>query len=131
MPSYLRNLIVIFVFLFRSEKVVTYTDSRDFPMTSWSDVSDWPPLDTLAMQGFIIIGVTMEKQVEQGDRETKAAFDNFRNKFVQENCHRDVEIRSVEYLLIVIMMQRLLACYRKRVIIFLLILIQLTIGGSI
>ena len=76
--------------------MVTYTDSRDFPMTSWADVSDWPPLDTLASQGFIIIGVSLEKQVEQGDRETKAAFDSFRNKFVQENCHRDVEIRWVK-----------------------------------
>ena len=73
---------------------MTYTDSRDFPMSSWSDVSDWPHLDTLANQGFIIIGVSLEKQVEQGNRETKAAFDTFRNKFVQENCHRDVEIRT-------------------------------------
>ena len=78
--------------------MVTYTDTREFPMTNWADVSDWPHLETLASQGYIIIGISLEKQVEHGDRETKAAFNSFRNKFVQENCHRDVEIRQAIFL---------------------------------
>ena len=73
--------------------MVTYEDSRIFPMTTWADITEWPPMDILASQGYIIIGVNLEKQVEPGDRETSTAFDTFRNKFVQENCHRDVEIR--------------------------------------
>lgn len=40
----------------RSRKVVTYTDHRDFPFSSWSDVSDWPVLETIANQGILIIG---------------------------------------------------------------------------
>jgi len=78
----------------RSQKVVTYCDHRDFPLTSWSDLSDWPPLETIANQGVNIIGVNMERQVEPGDKETRDAFDTFKNKFVQQNCHRDVEIRT-------------------------------------
>ena len=78
----------------RKEKIVTYTDSLHFPMTGWSDVTDWPPLDSLASQGFTIVGVSLEKAVEAADKETRAAFDNFRNQFVQQNCHRDVEIRT-------------------------------------
>ena len=62
-------------------------------MTKWSDVTDWPPLDSLASQGYSIISVNLEKLVETADKDTKAAFDNYRNQFVQQNCHRDVEIR--------------------------------------
>lgn len=79
--------------MLRKERVVTYKDCRQFPMTNWTDVTDWPPLDSLASQGWSIIGVNLEKQVETADKETKEAFDNFRNQFVQQNCHRDVEIR--------------------------------------
>ena len=43
----------------------------------------------------VFLGVNLEKQVETADKETKAAFDNFRNQFVQQNCHRDVEIRWI------------------------------------
>ena len=78
----------------RKEKIVTYKDSLQFPMTGWRDVTDWPPLDSLASQGFTIIGVSLEKVVEAADKETRAAFDKFRNEFVQQNCHRDVEIRT-------------------------------------
>jgi len=35
---------------------VTYTDHSDFPFSSWSDVSDWPVLETIANQGILIIG---------------------------------------------------------------------------
>ena len=34
----------------RKEKIVTYKDSLQFPMTGWRDVTDWPPLDSLASQ---------------------------------------------------------------------------------
>lgn len=80
--------------------MVTYKDCRQFPMTKWTDVTDWPPLDSLASQGYSIIGVNMEKAVEAADKETKAAFDNYRNQLVQQNCHRDVEIRLETQLLI-------------------------------
>ena len=79
--------------IYRKERIVTYKDCRQFPMTKWTDVTDWPPLDSLASQGFSIIGVNLEKAVETADKDTKAAFDNYRNQFVQQNCHRDVEIR--------------------------------------
>ena len=69
-------------------------------MTKWTDVTDWPPLDSLASQGYSIIGVNMEKAVEAADKETKAAFDNYRNQLVQQNCHRDVEIRLETQLLL-------------------------------
>ena len=65
----------------------------DFPLTSWSDLSEWPHLETLANQGASIIGVNMQSKVEPGDLETREAFEAFKNKFVQQNCHRDVEIR--------------------------------------
>lgn len=63
-------------------------------MSSWADVTDWPPLTSLASQGFNILGVSLQKAVEPGDKETRAAFDWFRNQLVQQNCHRDVEIRT-------------------------------------
>ena len=77
----------------RSKKEVTYCDHMDFPLTSWSDLSEWPHLETLANQGASIIGVNMQSKVEPGDLETREAFEAFKNKFVQQNCHRDVEIR--------------------------------------
>ena len=49
----------------------------------------------LHLQGYSIVGVSLEKAVETADKETRAAFDNFRNQLVQQNCHRDVEIRWV------------------------------------
>lgn len=79
---------------FRTKKEVTYCDHIDFPLTSWSDLSEWPHLDSIASRGANIIGVSMESKVEPGDIETKEAFEAFKNKFVQENCHRDVEIRT-------------------------------------
>ena len=85
---------IVLICLTRKEKIVTYKDSLQFPMTGWSDVTDWPPLDSLASQGLCIVGVSLEKQVEAADKETRAAFDKFRNQFVQQNCHRDVEIRT-------------------------------------
>ena len=33
-----------------ANKVVSFTDHRDFPMTSWSDMSDWPLLESMAAQ---------------------------------------------------------------------------------
>jgi hypothetical protein len=44
----------------RARKVVTYTDHRDFPYSSWSDISDWPVLETIASQGNLIIGKDKE-----------------------------------------------------------------------
>ena len=79
--------------IFRCRKEVTYCDHLDFPLTSWSDLTDWPHLESLASQGASIIGVNMEARVEPGDAQTREAFDSFKNKFVQQNCHRDVEIR--------------------------------------
>ena len=73
---------------------MTYCDHIDFPLTSWSDLSEWPHLDSIASRGANIIGVSMESKVEPGDIETKEAFEAFKNKFVQQNCHRDVEIRT-------------------------------------
>ena len=64
---------------------MTYCDHRDFPLTSWSDLSEWPALETIASQGINIIGVNMERHVEPGDKETREAFDSFKNKFVQQN----------------------------------------------
>ena len=32
--------------------------------------------------------------MEAADKETRAAFEKFRNEFVQQNCHRDVEMRT-------------------------------------
>ena len=29
---------------------MSFTDHRDFPMTSWSDMSDWPLLESMAAQ---------------------------------------------------------------------------------
>ena len=40
---------------------MSYRDSCQFPMTAWTDVTDWPPLDS--SQGASIIGVSLEKQV--------------------------------------------------------------------
>lgn len=80
--------------LTRTNKVISFTDHRDFPMTSWSDMSDWPVLETMAAQGAAIIGVSLAREVEAGDQLTKDAFDSFRNKFVQQNCHRDEQIRT-------------------------------------
>ena len=77
----------------RTKKEVTYCDHIDFPLTSWSDMSDWPQLEAIARQGAAIIGVNMERAVEPGDSQTREAFEKFKNKFVQQNCHRDVEIR--------------------------------------
>jgi len=78
----------------RSRKVVTYTDHRDFPYSSWSDVSDWPVLESIANQGILIIGMNLERVVEPGDPDTNTAFNNFRNTFVQQNCHRDEQVRT-------------------------------------
>ena len=37
--------------------------------------------------------VDLLRKVEPGDKQTREAFESFKNKFVQQNCHRDVEIR--------------------------------------
>ena len=37
--------------------------------------------------------VDLLDKVEPGDKQTREAFESFKNKFVQQNCHRDVEIR--------------------------------------
>ena len=74
-------------------KRVTFTDHRDFPYDSWSDVSDWPLLESLASSGFLIIGISINKHIEPGDSATKQRFENFRQQFVQQNCHRDEQIR--------------------------------------
>ena len=43
---------------------MTYCDHIDFPLTSWSDLSDWPQLDQLAKHGTQIIGVNMQMKVK-------------------------------------------------------------------
>ena len=82
---------------FRSEKVVTFTDHMDLPLTGWSDLSEWPELDSLASKGALIIGVNLEMEVEPRDDKTKKALESFRNKFVEQNCSKDDEIRHAMY----------------------------------
>ena len=38
-----------FIF-FRNEKVISYTDELEIPLTSWSDNTSWPSLEGLAIQ---------------------------------------------------------------------------------
>ena len=61
MDSLVITFPIVWICLTRKEKIVTYKDCRHFPMTAWSDVTDWPPLDS--SQGASIIGVSLEKQV--------------------------------------------------------------------
>ena len=79
-----------FLMFFRSEKCVTFTDHMDLPLTSWEDMTDWPVLE----EEPLIIGISLEKGVEPKDEGTKKALESFRNKFVEQNCHKDDEIRQ-------------------------------------
>ena len=79
--------------VFRSEKIVTFTDQQQIPLTSWTDETDWPRLEDLAGEGFAVVGVSVECQVEGRDGQTRTAVDSFRNKFVEQNCHKDDEIK--------------------------------------
>ena len=71
--------------------MVTFTDHMDLPLTAWTDVSQWPVLET--SEGALIIGVSLEMEVEPRDETTRKALESFRNKFVEQNCHKDDEIR--------------------------------------
>ena len=71
--------------------MVTFTDHMDLPLTAWTDVSQWPVLET--NEGALIIGVSLEMEVEPRDETTRKALESFRNKFVEQNCHKDNEIR--------------------------------------
>ena len=84
---------MIFSLVFRTEKCVTFTDHMDLPLTGWTDNTDWPALDNSASEGALIIGISLEKGVEPKDEATKRALESFRNKFVEQNCHKDDEIR--------------------------------------
>ena len=57
------NIMIELIHIFRNKKEVTYCDHIDFPLTSWSDLSNWPQLEVLSKQGANIIGVNMEKKV--------------------------------------------------------------------
>ena len=72
---------------------MSFTDQQQIPLTDWRDDTDWPRLEDLAAQGFHVIGVSMECEVEGRDNQTKSAVDSFRNKFVEQNCHKDDEIK--------------------------------------
>ena len=65
----------------------------DLPLSGWRDVTDWPILEDMARAGAFIIGISFEKKVEAEDEKTKKALEKFRNKFVEQNCHKDNEIR--------------------------------------
>ena len=65
----------------------------DLPLTGWTDNTDWPALEKSASEGALIIGISLEKRVEPKDEVTKRALESFRNKFVEQNCHKDDEIR--------------------------------------
>ena len=80
-------------FISRTEKVVTFTDHMDLPLTGWKDLTVWPTLEDIASEGAIIIGISFEKELEAEDEKTKKALEKFRNKFVEQNCHKDDEIR--------------------------------------
>ena len=51
------------------------------------------PQDLFSFQGYFIIGVDMECIIDNKDDKTKKAIDSFRNKFVEQNCHKDDEIK--------------------------------------
>ena len=72
---------------------MTFSDHIDFPYSGWSDVSTWPELESLAALGFLIVGISIKKLVEPGDQKTRERFEAFKKKFVQQNCHRDEQIR--------------------------------------
>jgi hypothetical protein len=80
-------------FVCRSEKVVTFTDHMDLPLTDWTDMTDWPVLENMASEGALIIGISLEMEVGPRDETTRKALESFRNKFVEQNCHKDEEIR--------------------------------------
>ena len=72
---------------------MSFTEQQEIPLTSWTDETDWPRLEDLAAQGFAVLGVSIESQVEGRDNQTKSAVESFRNKFVEQNCHKDDEIK--------------------------------------
>ena len=80
-------------FICSTEKVVTFTDHMDLPLTDWKDLTVWPTLEDMASEGAIIIGISFEKELEAEDEKTKKALEKFSNKFVEQNCHKDDEIR--------------------------------------
>ena len=73
--------------------MVTYKDHMDLPMSHWTDETDWPDIDILAEDGTLIIGISLEKEVKPKDEKTRKALESFRNKFVEQNCHKDEQIR--------------------------------------
>ena len=40
-----------------------------------------------------MVGVSLETVVEGRDQQTRQAVESFRNKFVEQNCHKDEEIK--------------------------------------
>ena len=72
---------------------MSFSEQQEIPLTSWRDETDWPRLEDLAGQGVAVLGVSIECQVEARDNQTKTAVESFRNKFVEQNCHKDEEIR--------------------------------------
>ena len=72
---------------------MTFADQQQIPLTNWTDETDWPRLEDLADQGFAVLGVSVECEVEGRDSLTRSAVESFRNKFVEQNCHKDDEIK--------------------------------------
>ena len=72
---------------------MTFTDHQEIPLTNWTDETDWPQLEDLGGAGFAVLGVSVECEVEGRDSQTRAAVESFRNKFVEQNCHKDDEIK--------------------------------------
>ena len=72
---------------------MTFAEQQEIPLTNWTDETDWPGLADLAGQGFAVLGVSVECEVEGRDSQTSSAVESFRNKFVEQNCHKDDQIK--------------------------------------
>ena len=77
----------------RTEKVATFRDHMDLPIAGWTDHTEWPDLDRFGREGVDILGMKLQMEVDPRDETTGKALDSFRNKFVEQNCHKDAEIR--------------------------------------
>ena len=50
-------------------------------------------IDHFIFQGFCIIGFNISCDIDNKDEKTKKAIDSYRNKYVEQNCHKDDEIK--------------------------------------
>lgn len=80
--------------LTKNEKVISYTDDLEVPLTTWVDKTSWPSFEGLALQDYHVIGIDIDPVIEPNDEKTEKAIESFRNKFVEQNCHKDNEIKT-------------------------------------